>query len=102
MRARPPALPLPTFSAAIEMRSINQRLDNVLRIYVGDEPHRQILSGAIRRGQVIAYPLRHPVRGHAELHAHHLGALAGSRRSSLLNDYFDCLVPPSRRRAARC
>ena len=34
------------------MRWINKRLDDVLRIYVGDEPHRPILSGAIRRGQV--------------------------------------------------
>ena len=30
----------------------HQRLDTVLRIYVGDEPHRAILSGTIRRGQV--------------------------------------------------
>src|SRR3954469_74444 len=43
---------MPTIAAMIEIRSVNHRLDTVLRIYVGDEPHRAILSGAIRRGQV--------------------------------------------------
>ena len=36
----------------MEIRALHYHLDNVLRIYVGDEPHRAILSGTIRRGQV--------------------------------------------------
>src|SRR4051794_11900204 len=43
---------MPALAAMIEIRSVNHRLDTVLRIYVGDEPHRAILSGTIRRGQV--------------------------------------------------
>src|SRR3954462_6150485 len=43
---------MPTLAFVLEVRSVNLRLDNVLRIYVGDDPHRAILSGTIRRGQV--------------------------------------------------
>jgi len=84
---------MPTFSAAIEMRSVNQRLDNVLRIYVGDEPHRQILSGAIRRGQVShirSAILFADMRSYTSI----TSALTPEEAVDLLNDYFDCLVPP--------
>ncbi len=43
---------MPPLAAMMEIRTLNQHLDTVLRIYVGDEPHRAILSGTIRRGQV--------------------------------------------------
>jgi hypothetical protein len=43
---------MPTIAAMMEIRVLHLHLDNVLRIYVGDEPHRAILSGTIRRGQV--------------------------------------------------
>ena len=83
---------MPTFSAAIEMRSVNQRLDNVLRIYVGDEPHRQILSGAIRRGQVSRIRsaiLFADMRSYTSI----TSVLSPEEAVELLNDFFDCLVP---------
>ncbi len=43
---------MPALAAVMEMRVLNKQLDHVLRVYVGDEPHRAILSGDIRRGQV--------------------------------------------------
>ena len=42
---------VPTIAAIMEIRVLHHHLDNVLRIYVGDEPHRAILSGTIRRGR---------------------------------------------------
>ncbi len=84
---------VPTLSAAIEMRSISQRLDNVLRIYVGEEPHRAILSGAIRRGQVSRIRsaiLFADMRGYTRITSH----LSPEAAVEMLNGFFDCLVPP--------
>lgn len=83
----------PTFAAVMEMRSITQRLDNVLRIYVGDEPHRAILSGTIRRGQVSRIRsaiLFADMRDYTRLSSE----LSPEDAVELLNAYFDCLVPP--------
>jgi adenylate cyclase len=82
----------PTFAAVMEMRSIRQRLDNVLRIYVGDEPHRAILSGAIRRGQVSRIRsaiLFADMRDYTRISSE----LTPEAAVELLNGYFDCLVP---------
>ena len=84
---------VPTLSAAIEMRSVNQRLDNVLRIYVGDEPHKAILSGAIRRGQVSRIRsaiLFADMRGYTRISSD----LSPEAAVEMLNAFFDCLVPP--------
>ena len=35
----------PALAAVVEMRVLNKQLDHVLRLYVGDEPHRAILAG---------------------------------------------------------
>ncbi len=84
---------VPTLAAAIEMRSVSQRLDNVLRIYVGDEPHRAILSGAIRRGQVSRIRsaiLFADMRGYTRI----TSVLSPEAAVEMLNAFFDCLVPP--------
>lgn len=84
---------MPTFAAASEMRSVSIRLDNVLRIYVGDEPHRAILSGAIRRGQVSRIRsaiLFADMRSYTRISS----GLPPEEAVELLNAYFDCLVPP--------
>ncbi|MDB5510567.1 MAG: adenylate/guanylate cyclase [Enterovirga sp.] len=84
---------MPTLAAAIEMRSVNQRLDNVLRIYVGDEPHKAILSGAIQRGQVSRIRsaiLFADMRSYTRISSE----LQPEAAVDLLNDFFDCLVPP--------
>jgi adenylate cyclase len=84
---------MPSIAAAMEMRAVNQRLNNVLRIYVGDEPHRAILSGAIRRGQVSRIRsaiLFADMRGYTRLSS----LLSPEGAVDLLNTFFDCLVPP--------
>src|SRR3954453_17148913 len=84
---------MPTIAAMIEIRSVNQRLDTVLRIYVGNEPHRAILSGTIRRGQVSRIRsaiLFADMRDYTRLTA----TLPPEAAVELLNGYFDCLVPP--------
>jgi adenylate cyclase len=84
---------MPTVAAMMEIRLINQRLDTVLRIYVGDAPHRAILSGDIRRGQVSRIRsaiLFADMRDYTQITA----TLTPETAVQLLNDYFDCLVPP--------
>ena len=84
---------LPTLAAAMEMRAVGQRLDNVLRIYVGDEPHKAILSGAIRRGQVSRIRsaiLFADMRSYTSISS----GLSPEAAVDLLNKFFDCLVPP--------
>ena len=84
---------LPTLAAVMEIRSITTRLDNVLRIYVGDEPHRAILSGTIRRGEVSRIRsaiLFADMRSYTSL----TSSLTPEAAVELLNAYFDCLVPP--------
>src|SRR3954453_15649138 len=84
---------MPTIAAMMEIRSVNQRLDTVLRIYVGDEPHRAILSGAIQRGQVTR--IRSAIL-FADMrdYTHISSTLSPESAVELLNNYFDCLVPP--------
>ena len=84
---------VPTIAAMMEIRVLHHHLDNVLRIYVGDEPHRAILSGTIRRGQVSRIRsaiLFADMRDYTRLTA----TLSPEEAVQLLNGYFDCLVPP--------
>jgi adenylate cyclase len=84
---------MPTLAAMMEIRVLHLHLDNVLRIYVGDEPHRAILSGTIRRGQVARIHsaiLVADMRDYTRLTA----TLSPEAAVQLLNGYFDCLVPP--------
>ena len=84
---------MPTLAAALETRSVNQRLDNVLKIYVGDEPHKAILSGTIRRGEVSRIRsaiLFADMRSYTRISSD----LEPECAVELLNTFFDCLVPP--------
>ncbi|MGU3537128.1 adenylate/guanylate cyclase domain-containing protein [Methylobacterium sp. A54F] len=83
---------MPTLAAVMEMRLVNKQLDQVLRIYVGDEPHRAILSGSIRRGHVqrirsaiLFADMRDYTRTSADM--------TPEEAVDLLNIFFDCLVP---------
>ena len=83
---------MPALAAVMEMRIVNRQLDQVLRIYVGDEPHRAILSGDIRRGQVKRIRsaiLFADMRDYTRLSAD----LTPEQAVELLNHFFDCLVP---------
>jgi adenylate cyclase len=84
---------LPPLAALLEVRAAHKWLDDVLRIYVGDEPHREILGGAIRRGQVSrirSAMLFADMRGYTRLSSN----LEPEETVALLNTFFDCLVPP--------
>lgn len=84
---------MPIINLVMELRATVRQLDDVLRIYVGDEPHRAILSGVIRRGQVsrirsaiLVVDMRHYTRISSQM--------SPEQTVALLNDYFDYIVPP--------
>ncbi|KQP52506.1 adenylyl cyclase [Methylobacterium sp. Leaf399] len=83
---------MPTLAAVMEMRIVNKTLDQVLRIYVGDEPHTAILAGDIRRGQVRRIRsaiLFADMRDYTRISAD----MTPEEAVTLLNIFFDCLVP---------
>jgi len=83
---------MPALAAVMEMRIVNKQLDTVLKIYVGDEPHRAILSGDIRRGQVKRIRsaiLFADMRDYTRISAD----MTPEEAVDLLNIFFDCLVP---------
>lgn len=84
---------IPSFALVTELRATSSRLDEVLRIYVGDDPHKAILSGAIQRGQVTR--IRSAIL-FADMrdYTHISSTLSPESAVDLLNNYFDCLVPP--------
>jgi len=86
-------LVIPSFALITELRATSNRLDEVLRIYVGDDPHKAILSGAIQRGQVTR--IRSAIL-FADMrdYTHISSSLSPESAVELLNNYFDCLVPP--------
>jgi adenylate cyclase len=82
-----------TFAIVMELRAVSRRLNDVLRIYVGAEPQREILGGAIRRGQVMRIRsaiLFADMRNYTGLSS----PLSPEQTVALLNTLFDCLVPP--------
>ncbi|MFD2252390.1 adenylate cyclase [Pseudochelatococcus lubricantis] len=84
---------IPSLTATLEILSGYKSLDEVLRIYVGDEPHRAILAGRIGRGQVSRIRsaiLFADMRGYTRI----TSAIDPEQAVQLLNRYFDCLVPP--------
>jgi adenylate cyclase len=63
-----------------------------MRMYVGDEPHLRILSGDVRRGEVLrirAAILFADMRDFTGLTAH----LPEEAATALVNEYYDCIVP---------
>lgn len=84
---------VPALAAAMEIRAGYATLDQILRVYIGDEPHQRVLSGDVRRGQVsrirsaiLFADMRSYTRLTSNMHPEDV--------VSLLNIYFDCLVPP--------
>lgn len=64
-----------------------------MRMYVGDEPHLRILSGDVRRGEVLrirAAILFADMRDFTGLTSH----LPEEAATALVNEYYDCIVPP--------
>lgn len=84
---------MPTLGAVLEILSSYKSLDEILRIYVGNEPHHAILAGHIGRGQVSRIRsaiLFADMRSYTRI----TSAMEPEEAVALLNRYFDCLVPP--------
>ncbi len=84
---------LPAIAMLIDLRSTWLSLDKLLRTYVGDEPHRAILQGNTKRGQVstirsamLFADMRDSVGYTVDLDA--------VTAVGVFNALFDCLVPP--------
>jgi adenylate cyclase len=84
---------MPVGAAVLEILAGYRSLDQLLRIYVGDEPHRAILAGRVRRGDVTTIRsaiLVGDMRNYTRITA----KMRPEESVELLNAYFDCLVPP--------
>ena len=87
------ALIAPAVARAIDTRVGWTTLDRLLRIYVGDEPHRAILNGNVKRGQVatiqsaILFADMRDSTGHT-------AEISAAQAVELFNLMFDQLVPP--------
>ena len=83
----------PSLAALQEVLALNRVMREVMRMYVGKEPHLRILSGDVRRGEVLrirAAILFADMRDFTEITSH----LAEEAATALVNDYYDCIVPP--------
>jgi adenylate cyclase len=84
---------VPTLAALQEILALRRVMREVMRMYVGNEPHLRILSGDVRRGEVLrirAAILFADMRDFTGLTSH----LSEEAATALVNDYYDCIVPP--------
>ncbi len=82
----------PTLAGLMEILALHRILREVLRMYVGEEPHRRILSGDVRRGEVLrikAAIVFADMRSYTQL----TSAMALEDATDLVNQYYDCVVP---------
>jgi adenylate cyclase len=83
----------PTLAALQEVLALHRVMREVMRMYVGDEAHLRILSGDVRRGEVLhirAAILFADMRDFTGLTSH----LPEEAATALVNEYYDCIVPP--------
>lgn len=83
----------PVMGLVFDLRRTFRLLGETLSMYVGEEPHARILSGQVRRGDVMR--IRSAIvfadmRGFTALST----AMTAEETVALLNRYFDCVVPP--------
>ena len=82
----------PTLGGLMEILALQRILREVLRMYVGEEPHRRILSGDVRRGEVLrinAAILFADMRSYTRL----TSTMGLEDATDLVNQYYDCVVP---------
>lgn len=80
-------------AGAIDLTRVWILLRETLRMYVGEEPQARILSGQVRRGDVVnirSAIMFADMRGFTQLSA----KMTTEETVALLNRYFDCVVPP--------
>src|SRR6476469_7333137 len=78
----------PSLAALQEVLALNRVMREVMRMYVGKEPHLSVLSGEVLR--IRAAILFADMREFTEITSH----LAEEAATALVNDYYDCIVPP--------
>lgn len=82
----------PAIEACQEILVTHRILAEVTRMYIGDGPHLRVLSGDVHRGEVMKIRssiLFADMRRFTALTA----AMTAEQATSLLNDYYDCVVP---------
>ncbi|MGI9413876.1 MAG: adenylate/guanylate cyclase domain-containing protein [Hyphomicrobiales bacterium] len=82
----------PALATLMEVLALTRILNEVLRLYVGDEPRKRILAGDVHRGQVTRIRsaiLFADMRGFTSLSM----GLEAEQVTDLLNRYYDCVVP---------
>lgn len=82
----------PAVSAYHEILVLERMLKEVTRMYVGQEPHKRILSGDVHRGEVTHIDsaiLFADMRSFTSITAN----MPAEQITALLNDFFDCIVP---------
>ena len=85
-------LVFPALAACQEILVMHRVLREVVRMYVGDEPHRRILAGDVRRGEVMRIRsaiLFADMRRFTEL----TSGMEAEQATGLINAYYDCVVP---------
>lgn len=83
---------MPALGSLMEILALHRILNEVVRIYVGDEPRQRILSGDVHRGEVTHIEsaiLFADMRGFTALSMD----LEAEQVTDLLNRYYDCVVP---------
>jgi adenylate cyclase len=83
----------PTLAMLQEVLALQRVMREVMRMYVGNEAHLRILSGDVRRGEVLrirAAILFADMRDFTGLTSY----LSEEAATALVNEYYDCIVPP--------
>lgn len=83
---------MPAMGALMEILAVHRILNEVVRLYAGDEPRRRILSGDVHRGEVTRIDsaiLFADMRGFTSLSME----LEAEQVTDLLNRYYDCVAP---------
>jgi len=91
---------LPALGGLMELLVIRRILNEVARIYLGEEPARQVLAGDVQRGEVMtmrAVILFADMRRFTETSMR----LTTQETADLLNDYYDCVVGPVEERGGQ-
>lgn len=83
----------PAMAMLLDLKRLQRLLNETLQMYVGLEPRQRILSGNVRRGEIV--PIRAAIvfadmRGFTALSS----TMTAEETTALLNRYFDCVVPP--------
>jgi len=82
----------PVLASLMEILALTRILNEVVRLYVGDEPRQRILAGDVHRGEVTRINsaiLFADMRGFTSLSM----GLEAEQVTELLNRYYDCVVP---------